>query len=430
MTATSRSSPAGSSSCVVEDRQARTFRVARRAFVDKDILEDEQRRIFDRCWLYLGHESEIAQSNAFITRKVGGRELIFNRDRSGAVRAFFNACPHRGARVVREKQGNAIAFQCIYHGWAFNNNGNFATRFTEGSYREDMNEGGCLNLVPVPKLDHYRGLYFVNYDKSAGGLRDYLAGALEYIDLMMDQAQSGMEVVSGTQEYSIRANWKLLVENSFDGYHAATTHVTYFEYLQAANGGEVDSGPFTMKTPSRAIDLGNGHAVIEYFLPWGRPAAQWVSSWGEDGRAEVAAKKRWLLEQYGAERGNRIAHLNRNMVIFPNLVLNDIMSTTIRTFYPIAPDYMEVNGWAIAPREESAASRERRLFNFLEFLGPGGFATPDDVEALQSCQQGYTTMREAVWNDISKGMPRSQPLYDDEEQMRCFWREWQRRLSG
>ena len=69
---------------VVEDRQRHLFRVSRRAFTDQSVLDAENRNIFDRCWLYLGHSSEIANNCDFITRNVGGRELIFNRDRDGA----------------------------------------------------------------------------------------------------------------------------------------------------------------------------------------------------------------------------------------------------------------------------------------------------------------------------------------------------------
>jgi len=64
-------------------------------------------------------------------------------------------------------------------------------------------------------------------------------------------------------------------------------------------------------------------------------------------------------------------------------------------------------------------------------LGPGGFATPDDQEALENCQRGYRNQREVGWNDISKGMPRQgPPKNDDEEQMRCFWRQWRQRMAG
>jgi len=54
-------------------------------------------------------------------------------------------------------------------------------------------------------------------------------------------------------------------------------------------------------------------------------------------------------------------------------------------------------------KEESAEHRVLRLDNFLTFLGPGGFATPDDVEMLESCQRGFVN-REVAWSDISRGM--------------------------
>ena len=120
--------------------------------------------------------------------------------------------------------------------------------------------------------------------------------------------------------------------------------------------------------------------------------------------------------------------MNRNLFIFPNLVVNDIMAVTIRTYYPEAPDYMVITAWALAPKEESAWARKYRLSNFLEFLGPGGFATPDDAEALEHCQRGFRNALELQWNDISKGMNRERPRHDDELQMRAFWTQWNKLL--
>ena len=75
------------------------------------------------------------------------------------------------------------------------------------------------------------------------------------------------------------------------------------------------------------------------------------------------------------------------------------------------------------------ACREYRLSNFLEFIGPGGFATPDDVEALEKCQRGFENSDQVPFNDISKGMLAEVPQFDDELQMRVFWSEWERRVK-
>ena len=140
----------------------------------------------------------------------------------------------------------------------------------------------------------------------------------------------------------------------------------------------------------------------------GRPVARWISIYGEEAKPEIEAIRAELVERLGEERAARVADTNRNLVIFPNLVINDGSSVTIRTahdrspassgtiraFWPEAVDRMRVTAWALGPIEESESARARRLDSFLTFYGPGGFATPDDVEALEAVQQGLATWRE------------------------------------
>lgn len=93
-------------------------------------------------------------------------------------------------------------------------------------------------------------------------------------------------------------------------------------------------------------------------------------------------------------------------VIYPNLMVNDIMALTVGTFMPTSASTMTVTAWEAAPANELPEVRQRRLDGFLTFLGPGGFATPDDIEALESCQQGFTSGG-VEWNDLSRGRARS-----------------------
>lgn len=408
------------------DSEKGLFQVSRKVFVDLDVLQLERERIFKRCWLYLGHESEIPNPGDFKTRKVGGRHIIFNRDDDGKIHAFLNTCTHRGALVCREREGCAKIFQCFYHAWTFNNKGELIGQpgAREGAFSPEFNSDGSMNLKEIPRIESYRGFVFINFDRHAMPLVDYLGNVKEYLDLVVDQAEMGMEVVGGEQRYSIRANWKLLVENSADGYHGLPTHQTYFEYLKERGSELSDEG-----VVGYGKDLGQGHGVIEYTAPWGRPIAKWIPAWGEDGKRELEEIRNKLIQRFGEERADRICFKNRNIIVFPNLIINDIMAITIRTFDPVTPDYMEVRAWALAPKEETEKFRERRLFNFLEFLGPGGFATPDDVEALELCQEGFSNNSEVEWNDISKGMLRDIPETTDEEQMRAFWRQWNRLMT-
>ena len=389
-------------------------------------FERQHAAIFDSCWLYLGHACELPEPGSFLPRTVAPRPILFNRDADGEYHALLNACPHRGAMVCRERKGKSPAFMCMYHGWVFGSDGHLMSLPGSSGYPAGFKTDPQKQMVPVPRLGRFGDFFFVSYAKDGEDLATYLADAGDILKLVSEHSASGMQIVGGTQEYAIRGNWKLLTENSFDGYHAACTHSTYLEYLKNANGA-------LGATPLEGIgvDLKNGHAMVEYSAPWGRPIANWVPLWGDEGRREIDTIYSALEARVGADRADRIAHKNRNMVIFPNLVLNDIMAITLRTFFPTAPDYMEINAWALAPREESEWLRKYRLFNFTEFLGPGGFATPDDVEAIEKCQQGYAVGGEALHNDISKGMLREgPPSFDDEAQMRAFWVEWDRRLAA
>jgi len=408
------------------DPERQSFRVARRAFTDSSILEREHERIFSSCWLYLGHDSEIRAPNDFLVRRVGGRSLIFSRGSDGVARALLNICAHRGAMVCRDKQGNARSFTCIYHGWVYNNRGELLSIAGEEAFGQRFKTDD-INLTAVPHLESYRGFHFVNFSRQPVALEEYLGNAREFIDLVVDMSPSGMEVIGGTQEYSVRADWKLLAENSLDIYHGPSLHPSYLDFIAASN--ELRPDPMD-GLGGRAYALDHGHGVAEYRGPWSRPVADWGPAMGADLRLEIEARHHDLQARFGQARGDRIAKLSRNLLIFPNLAIVDIGSVTIRTFQPAGRGYMEVLAWALAPVDESAALRARRLQSFLEFLGPGGFATPDDIEALETCQVSFDSCaREAPWNEVSKGMPLAEEGWLDEGQMRSFWKEWARRVA-
>jgi p-cumate 2,3-dioxygenase alpha subunit len=153
--------------------------------------------------------------------------------------------------------------------------------------------------------------------------------------------------------------------------------------------------------------------------------AAWIPIYGEDAKPEMEEIRRELWARVGPERAQRIADTNRNLVIFPNLVINDGSSVTVRTFFPDGPDKMHVTAWALGPVEESESARARRLDAFLTFYGPGGFATPDDVEALELVQLGLANWQDDRWTEMSRGMGREgDQLNSDEHHLRIFWRKW------
>lgn len=412
---------------IIDEPEKMSFRLNRRTLADPAVLEAERSAIFDKSWIYCGHESEIREPGDFQSRNVGGRPVIFARDSKGGIRAFLNACRHRGAQVCREACGNTRRFNCFYHGWSYDRDGKLVGVPGEDSYPPGFDKAD-FSLAEAPRAEGYKGFWFISFNPDVAALDDHLAGAKEYIDLIVDQSPSGtMEVVEGTQEYDIRANWKLLVENSFDDYHLLTTHKTWLDYMKDSGVNVEPPAGQGLLLPSRGIGkgLGNGHAVIDNINFRGRPVARWISIYGEDAKGEINDIRAELVERLGEKRAARVADTNRNLVIFPNLVINDGSSITIRAFWPEEVDRMRVTAWALGPVEESEKARARRLDSFLTFYGPGGFATPDDVEALESVQAGLATWRETEWSVMSRGMNKTgDQLNTDEEHLRAFWRRW------
>ena len=419
---------------IVDNPAQNDFRLNRETLVDPEILKLEKKRVFNTCWIYAGHDSEVSSPGDFVTRTVAGRPVIMTRDSKSGMRLFLNTCRHRGAQVCRERSGNTKRFYCFYHGWSYDNDGALVAVPGDDAYPDSFDRSE-LGLMQVPRFEQYKGFWFVCFDRSAPSLDTYLSGAKEYIDLVVDQSQSQeMEIVTGVQEYDVEANWKLLVENSFDDYHLHSTHSTWLEYMKDAGVNVKIPKGKGLLLPKRGVgkNLGNGHAAIDSQNFRGRPVAAWISIYGEKAQFRGEAAKRELIERLGEERAERVANTNRNLFVFPNLMINDGSSVTVRTFWPAEVDRMEVTAWALGPVEESPEMRKVRLDAFLTFYGPGGFATPDDVEALMQVQRGIAeTVNEVPWSVMTRGIAKDgEQLNSDELHLRTFWRRWNELMTG
>jgi p-cumate 2,3-dioxygenase subunit alpha len=414
------------------------FRVHRSAMTAQDIFEKERELIFDRCWLYVGHDSEIEKPGEFRRRDVAGRPLIFIRGSDDMVRILYNSCTHRGANVCVQDEGQATGFTCIYHAWRFNNKGELASVPDPEGYGEGFDKAS-LTLKSPPRAEQYRGMYFVNYNTNAESLESYLDPIRELLDLTLDSAETlgGWHVIHGSAKYSLKTNWKLLVENSYDGYHLPSVHSTYIDYLtwrqkkmgiENPNPTGSDARDAGSLKRTRSFAARNGHGGMLHRAQ-GRAIANPSPLWPDDTKQEVMRVKSELIAKFGEKRARQMSEVSRHICIFPNLIFQDTQTGfRFRQIWPVEPGLIDVMQWDLIPRNERQDLRDARMEYSLAFLGPGGLATPDDAEALEACQRGFAA-REVEWSDISRGMKR-EPQLNDELQMRSFWRQWHGCLRG
>ena len=403
---------------VLDDPLSGMFRVHRSALGSAALLDLEWERIFEQVWLYVGHESEIEQPGDYRLRTVARRPVIFVRGGDGQVRVLLNVCRHRGAELCRVSEGSAVTFQCFYHAWTYSNQGELVGVPDEAGYGPAFDRRE-LALAAPPRVEQYRGFYFASFNPHVEPLVDYLAGAKDYIDMIVDQAELGLRVIAGSHRQSVQASWKLTMDNFIDPLHVPVLHQTYLAWVGKVGG--------TSKRPmGTARDLGNGHAVAESFATYGRPVARWYPVFGEGLKPAIDARRAELFARYGEERATRMCDNLRLLRIFPNLLLHDITGVTVRTITPLAADRTELLAWELAPREEEGELLHKRLQNFLAFLGPAGFGIPDDVEALESCQRTLAA-KEIEWQDYSRAMecdPVGEAPDTCDLQHRGFWRRW------
>ena len=212
------------------------YRLPPEAFHAQAWFEDEQRRVFRRTWNLVGDARDLAAPGDFLTAEVGGEPILVTRDEAGALRAFFNVCRHRGARLL-DDHGHCSAIVCPYHRWQYGLDGSLRNAPQQATQLPAL-ERADWGLIPVA-LAQWHGLLFVNPDGSAPPLEQWLDGMPELIGAFRPDTLE--ELVSSTFEFD--ANWKFYIENHVDWYHLWYTHPRTLRMWDHAAGHLHNPGP-------------------------------------------------------------------------------------------------------------------------------------------------------------------------------------------
>lgn len=186
-------------------------------YTDEEFFEFEKDALFNREWLCVGREDWVKSPGDYFTTTHIGEPLIISRTREGELKALSAVCQHR-AMLVAEGRGNTKAFVCPYHHWTYGLDGRLVGAPAMSKTCDfDRNDVG----LPEIKTEIWEGFIFVNFDADAPPLAPRLTTVSEAL-ANYDLPNAEGAVPEEPQSYPW--NWKVMMENNNDGYHATRLH--------------------------------------------------------------------------------------------------------------------------------------------------------------------------------------------------------------
>jgi phenylpropionate dioxygenase-like ring-hydroxylating dioxygenase large terminal subunit len=186
---------------------------------DADFLEAEKERIFAAAWQVVCHLNDIPKPGDYHTMDFMGEPLVTVRTQAGAVKAFYNVCRHRAARLLDGTSGSCPGrIVCPYHAWAYE----LAGRLAAVPNRREFNDFALerFGLKPV-ECEVYRGFVFVRLQPGLPSVAEMFAPFdAELAPYRLEDLQPLGRVTLRTRH----VNWKNVTDNYSDAMHIPVAH--------------------------------------------------------------------------------------------------------------------------------------------------------------------------------------------------------------
>jgi Rieske 2Fe-2S family protein len=210
--------------------------LTREIYRDEDVYQQDLEQIWHKEWIFAGHTFEIEKAGQYMTIQVGDYPVVIVRDDAGNVRAFHNACRHRGSRVCSESKGKTAKLVCPYHKWTFGLDGKLL--FAGNMGEKFNNDDHGLMPVNCEVVNSYIYICMADQAPDFDQFRN---------DLSPFIAPHNLENCKVAHEANLveDGNWKLVFENNRECYHCEANHPellnSFVENLSVAGvGGDDD----------------------------------------------------------------------------------------------------------------------------------------------------------------------------------------------
>jgi len=194
-------------------------RIPTARYHDPNFYELEREQLWPKVWQMACRLEEIPTPGDFVVYDIFDQSVIVLRDHDGSVKAFHNACRHRGTRLADDRGHVDNGFVCSFHAWCYGLDG-------ANTHIHAPELFNAKDIVPDDvalrrcRVELWGGSAFINFDDDAPPLRE----SLEPFASILDQHHVDKMRAEWWVAIRVPANWKVSVEAFLEGYHVLATH--------------------------------------------------------------------------------------------------------------------------------------------------------------------------------------------------------------